>query len=185
MIKLTEKKKQRNRKRNIDASNDTNNYHHSKYQNETDISSRSSAQIIHSAKSSNFKRPQVTPPTLSESTKWRYIGVCTKYEAEIIVHHLTEFRFYHQWDPSVNLNDIHYLPLTVVYRSSAGDHFHWLVRTMGEIIKNKDTKRKEYKIRSYYIEHSGPSLPTLNELIKCYENRTYNRYGHVDVFRLQ
>ncbi|VDO17202.1 unnamed protein product [Brugia timori] len=55
---------------------------------------------------------------------------------------------------------------------------------MGEIIENNDTKQREYKIRSYYIEHSGPSLPTLNELIRCYENRTYNRYGYVDVFGL-
>ncbi|MCP9263284.1 hypothetical protein DINM_006619 [Dirofilaria immitis] len=130
------------------------------------------------------KRPKVTPPILNKFIKWRYIGVCTKYEAESFVYHLTEFRLYHQWDRSINLDDIDHLPLTIIYRSSAGDHFHWLVRTMGEIIENNDTKRKEYKIRSYYIEHSGPLLPTLNELIKCYENRTYNRYGHVDVFRL-
>ncbi|KAK6114151.1 hypothetical protein QQG55_54730 [Brugia pahangi] len=29
----------------------------------------------------------------------------------------------------------------------AGDHFHWLVRTVDEIIENNDTKQKEYKIR--------------------------------------
>ncbi|CAG9530115.1 unnamed protein product, partial [Cercopithifilaria johnstoni] len=130
------------------------------------------------------KRPRVVPPTLNEFTKWRYIGVCTKYEAETCVHYLTDFRLYHQWDTSINFDDVNRLPLTVVYRSSIGDYFHWLVRTMGEVIENNDTKQKEYEIRSYYIEHSGPSLPSLNELIKCYENRTYNRHGHVDVFRL-
>ncbi|EFO26327.1 hypothetical protein LOAG_02151, partial [Loa loa] len=130
------------------------------------------------------ERPQVVPPTLNEFTKWRYIGVRTKQEAESFVYYPTEFRLYHQWDNSIKLDDTDRLPLTVVYRSSAGDLFHWLVRTMGEIIENNSTKQKEYKIRSYYIEHGGPTLSTLNELIRCYENRTYNRHGHIDVFRL-
>ncbi|VDN91320.1 unnamed protein product [Brugia pahangi] len=182
-MKSARKQKDERRERNVDIFNATN-YRHSKYGNEMDKSSKNSKQIINNPKLSNFKRPQVVPPTLNEFTRWRYIGVCTKQEAESFVQCLTEFRLYHQWDKSINLDVIDHLPLTVIYRSSVGDHFHWLVRTMGEIIENNDTKQREYKIRSYYIEHSGPSLPTLNELIRCYENRTYNRYGYVDVFGL-
>ncbi|VDN20636.1 unnamed protein product [Gongylonema pulchrum] len=80
------------------------------------------------------------------------------------------------------VNKIDRLPLVVVYRSSCGHNFHWLVRTMGDLTENPKTKQNEFKIRSYYIEHGGPTLPSLSELIKSYENRTYSMHGYVDVF---
>ncbi|VDK78589.1 unnamed protein product [Litomosoides sigmodontis] len=174
MMKSTRRKKNHSEQRCINTLN------HDQPGNKTGTSgnSKSFDGII------DVKRPHVVPPTLNESSKWRYIGVCTKREAESFLRHFTEFRLYHQWDTTVNLDDIKRLPLTVVYLSSVGDYFHWLVRTMGEVTKNNHTKQKEYKIRSYYIEHCGPSLPTLDELIKCYESRSYNRRGNVDVFRL-
>ncbi|VDN02273.1 unnamed protein product [Thelazia callipaeda] len=137
-------------------------------------------------------RPKVVPPKLSGDTKWRYVGVCTKNEAESYVPHCTEFRLYHQWNSMIltanslqmDFESIDRLPLTVVYHASTKMYFHWLVRTMGELIENKDKKVKEFVIRSYYIEHGGPCLSTLDALIRSYETHTYSRKGQIDVFHI-
>uniref|UniRef100_A0A915Q297 Uncharacterized protein n=1 Tax=Setaria digitata TaxID=48799 RepID=A0A915Q297_9BILA len=59
---------------------------------------RQQSEMAVTSKDSEINRPRVVPPTLNEFTKWRYIGVCTKREAESFVHYLTEFRLYHQWN---------------------------------------------------------------------------------------
>uniref|UniRef100_A0A914RXK9 SH2 domain-containing protein n=1 Tax=Parascaris equorum TaxID=6256 RepID=A0A914RXK9_PAREQ len=129
-----------------------------------------------------LNKPIVEPPILSDTLMWRYIGVLTRAEAEDAVKPPTEFRFYHQWEPTEKSNEVNRLPLTVFYRSSRNNPFHWLVRTMGEIIEDNVSKKREFLIRGYYIEHGGPMFPNLSTLVQFYENHSYNRNGYIDVF---
>ncbi|VDM48670.1 unnamed protein product [Toxocara canis] len=133
-------------------------------------------------KSKHSKKPIVEPPFLNGTIMWRYLGVLTRSQAENAVKAPTEFRLYHQWEPTESLDDDARLPLTIIYRSSRNNLFHWLVRTMGEFVEDDLSKPKEFVIRGYYIEDGGPMFPNLSTLVQFYENHSYNRNGYIDVF---
>ncbi|KAH7730475.1 hypothetical protein AAVH_01523 [Aphelenchoides avenae] len=121
-------------------------------------------------------RPTVQRPLLGPETQHFYIGALTRAEAEDAVKRRTTFRLYHQWDPSVTV--LERLPLTIIYRSSRGKHYHFLVRSEGKV----DQARGGYVPATYFVETGGPQFTHIRDLVVRYSNNTYIRGDDMDSF---